>query len=54
MALDYINMDRDGCRLQNQDGKDRDGSKKGTEVRVQIKQRSAAAGHLARVHQTKR
>ena len=33
-----------GCRIQ--DGKDRNGSKKGTEVRLQIDQRSAAAGHL--------
>ena len=53
LALEYSNMDSDGCRLQNQEGKDRDGSKKGTEVRVQIDQRSAAAGHLARVHADK-
>ena len=46
-------MDRDGCRLQNQDCKDRGGLQHATKVRVQIKQRSASAGDHARVHKTK-
>ena len=54
LALEHSNMDSDGCRLRSKDGKDRDGSKKGTEVRVRIDQRSAAAGHFASVHETKR